>query len=154
LRVGPAIAEVMKVHGIAAGEQARRKRVVELLEKVSLLADHYDRYPHEFSGGQRQRIVIARALSLQPSFLICDESVSALDVSVQAQVLNLLNDLKKEFGFTVVFISHDLSVIRYISDRILVMNKGLIVEMGDAETVYLQPQQEYTKKLLAASPRV
>jgi peptide/nickel transport system ATP-binding protein len=154
LRVGPAIAEAMKVHGMAAGEQDRRKRVVELLEKVSLRAEHYDRYPHEFSGGQRQRIVIARALSLRPCFLICDESVSALDVSVQAQVLNLLNDLKKEFGFTIVFISHDLSVIRYISDRILVMNKGRIEEMGDAETVYLYPQAAYTKKLLAAVPRV
>jgi peptide/nickel transport system ATP-binding protein len=154
LRVGPAIAEAMKVHGMAAGEQDRRRRVVELLEKVSLRAEHYDRYPHEFSGGQRQRIVIARALSLRPSFLICDESVSALDVSVQAQVLNLLNDLKKEFGFTIVFISHDVSVIRYISDRILVMNKGRIEEMGDAETVYLHPQAAYTKKLLAAVPRV
>jgi peptide/nickel transport system ATP-binding protein len=154
LRVGPAIAEAMKVHGMAAGEQDRRRRVVELLEKVSLRAEHYDRYPHEFSGGQRQRIVIARALSLRPCFLICDESVSALDVSVQAQVLNLLNDLKKEFGFTIVFISHDLSVIRYISDRILVMNKGRIEEMGDAETVYLYPQAAYTKKLLAAVPRV
>ena len=154
LRVGPAIAEVMKVHGMAAGDQDRRRRVVELLEKVSLRAEHYDRYPHEFSGGQRQRIVIARALSLRPSFLICDEPVSALDVSVQAQVLNLLNDLKKEFGFTVVFISHDLSVIRYISDRILVMNRGRIEEMGDAETVYLHPQAAYTKKLLAAAPRI
>jgi peptide/nickel transport system ATP-binding protein len=154
LRVGPAIAEVMKVHGMAAGEQDRRRKVVELLEKVSLRAEHYDRYPHEFSGGQRQRIVIARALSLRPSFLICDEPVSALDVSVQAQVLNLLNDLKKEFGFTVVFISHDLSVIRYISDRILVMNRGRIEEMGDAETVYLHPQAAYTKKLLAAVPQI
>jgi peptide/nickel transport system ATP-binding protein len=123
--------------------EERRARVVELLEKVSLKADHYDRYPHEFSGGQRQRIVIARALSLQPSFLICDESVSALDVSVQAQVLNLLNDLKKEFGFTVVFISHDLGVIRYISDRMLVMDKGRIDESGVTE-----------RKLFAAIPRI
>ncbi|HTR27916.1 MAG TPA: ABC transporter ATP-binding protein [Puia sp.] len=154
LRVGPAIAEAMMVHGIGADDRTRRKRVIELLEKVSLGADHYDRYPHAFSGGQRQRIVIARALSLRPSFLVCDESVSALDVSVQAQVLNLLNDLRREFGFTVVFISHDLSVIRYISDRIMVMNKGRIEEMGDAEEVYLRPRTEYTRKLLAAIPGV
>jgi peptide/nickel transport system ATP-binding protein len=133
LTIGAAIAEAMKVHGLTATDRGRRARVVELLEKVSLRAEHYDRYPHEFSGGQRQRIVIARALSLRPSFLICDESVSALDVSVQAQVLNLLNDLKKEFGFTVVFISHDLSVIRYISDRMLVMDKGRIDESGVTE---------------------
>jgi peptide/nickel transport system ATP-binding protein len=148
LTIGSAIAEAMKVHGLGAAErrgaaEERRARVVELLEKVSLRAEHYDRYPHEFSGGQRQRIVIARALSLRPSFLICDESVSALDVSVQAQVLNLLNDLKKEFGFTVVFISHDLSVIRYISDRMLVMDKGRLDESGVTE-----------KRLFAAIPRI
>jgi peptide/nickel transport system ATP-binding protein len=154
LRIGPAIAEALMVHGLGSGERDRKERVIGLLEKVSLLPDHYERYPHEFSGGQRQRIVIARALSLQPSFLICDESVSALDVSVQAQVLNLLNDLRREFGFTVVFISHDLSVIRYISDRIMVMNKGRIEEMGDAEEVYSRPRTEYTKKLLAAIPGV
>jgi len=117
LTIGSAIAEPMKVHGIVAGDKQRKEKVVELLEKVSLKAEHFSRYPHEFSGGQRQRIVIARALSLNPSFIVCDESVSALDVSVQAQVLNLLNDLKSEFGFTVIFISHDLSVVRYISDR-------------------------------------
>jgi peptide/nickel transport system ATP-binding protein len=154
LRIGPAIAEAMTVYGMGSDDRDRRRRVVELLEKVSLRPDHYTRYPHEFSGGQRQRIVIARALSLQPSFLVCDESVSALDVSVQAQVLNLLNDLRREFGFTVVFISHDLSVIRYISDRIMVMNKGRIEEMGEAEEVYLRPRTDYTKKLLAAIPRV
>jgi peptide/nickel transport system ATP-binding protein len=154
LRIGRAIAEAMAVQGMGVDERGRKKRVIELLEKVSLRADHYDRYPHEFSGGQRQRIVIARALSLKPSFLICDESVSALDVSVQAQVLNLLNDLRREFGFTVIFISHDLSVIRYISDRIMVMNKGRIEEMGEAEEVYLRPRTEYTKKLLAAIPGV
>jgi peptide/nickel transport system ATP-binding protein len=153
LRIGPAIAEAMTVHGMGLDDRDRRGRVIELLEKVSLQADHYYRYPHEFSGGQRQRIVIARALSLQPSFLICDEPVSALDVSVQAQVLNLLNDLRREFGFTVVFISHDLSVIRYISDRIMVMNKGRIEEMGPADDVYLRPKKEYTKRLLAAIPR-
>ena len=152
LRIGRAIGEAMAVHGMGVDEQDRKRKVIELLEKVSLEPEHYDRYPHEFSGGQRQRIVIARALSLQPSFLICDESVSALDVSVQAQVLNLLNDLKREFGFTVVFISHDLGVIRYISDRILVMNNGRIEEMGDAEELYSRPKTAYTKKLLAAIP--
>ena len=127
--------------------------MIELLQKVDLRPEHFDRYPHEFSGGQRQRIVIARALSLSPSFLVCDESVSALDVSVQAQVLNLLNDLKKEFGFTIIFISHDLSVVRYISDRILVMNKGKIEESGNADDIYFNPQKEYTKKLIASIPR-
>jgi peptide/nickel transport system ATP-binding protein len=154
LSIGRAISEAMEVHGIGATDRERKARVVELLEKVSLRADHFDRYPHEFSGGQRQRIVIARALSLHPSFLVCDESVSALDVSVQAQVLNLLNDLKKEFGFTVVFISHDLSVIRYISDRILVMNKGRIEEIGEAEAVYSHPKTDYTQKLIDAIPAV
>jgi peptide/nickel transport system ATP-binding protein len=151
--IGPAIAEVLKVHGRAATDRQRKEQVVELLEKVSLSAEHYDRYPHEFSGGQRQRIVIARALVLRPSFVVCDESVSALDVSIQAQVLNLLSDLKKELGFTVVFISHDLSVIRYISDRILVMNKGRIEELGEASAVYEHPRSEYTKKLIAAVPK-
>ena len=115
--------------------------------------EHYHRYPHEFSGGQRQRIVIARALALNPSFIVCDEPVSALDVSVQAQVLNLLSDLKKEFGFTVIFISHDLSVVRYISDRIMVMNKGKIEETGQADEVYFNPQSEYSKKLIASIPK-
>jgi len=153
LTIGSAIAETLKVHGRVSTRRERREQVVALLEKVSLKADHFDRYPHEFSGGQRQRIVIARALALQPSFIVCDESVSALDVSVQAQVLNLLNDLKKEFGFTVVFISHDLSVIRYISDRILVMNKGRIEEIGEAETIYSNPQKEYTRRLIEAIPK-
>jgi peptide/nickel transport system ATP-binding protein len=123
------------------------------LQKVNLQPGHYNRYPHEFSGGQRQRIVIARALVLHPSFIICDESVSALDVSVQAQVLNLLNDLKKEFGFTVIFISHDLAVVRYISDRILVMKNGKIIETGTAEEIYTNPGTDYTKKLIQAAPR-
>jgi len=154
LTIGEAIAEAMKVHGMGASDDERRQMVVELLEKVSLTAGHYDRWPHEFSGGQRQRIVIARALALKPAFIVADESVSALDVSVQAQVLNLLNDLKKEFGFTVVFISHDLSVIRYISDRILVMNKGRIEEAGEAEAVYQHPRSEYTRKLIDAIPNL
>ncbi len=153
ITIGAAISEVLQVHHPWLTSRQRKQQVVELLEKVSLSADHYDRYPHEFSGGQRQRVVIARALVLRPSFVVCDESVSALDVSVQAQVLSLLDDLKKEFGFTVVFISHDLSVIRYISDRILVMNKGRIEEIGEAEEVYNHPHSEYTKKLIAAIPK-
>lgn len=153
LTIGAAIAEPMKVQGVLSTQQQRRDKVVELLEKVNLKAEHFNRYPHEFSGGQRQRIVIARALALNPSFIVCDESVSALDVSVQAQVLNLLNDLKKEFGFTVIFISHDLSVVRYISDRIMVMNKGKIEESGLADDIYFHPQSAYTKKLIASIPK-
>lgn len=153
MTIGSAIAEPMKVHGIGEHDKDRRERVATLLEKVNLPAAMAGRYPHEFSGGQRQRIVIARALALGPSFIVCDESVSALDVSVQAQVLNLLNDLKREFGFTVIFISHDLSVVRYISDRIMVMNKGKIVESGPADQVYLHPATEYTQKLIASIPK-
>jgi peptide/nickel transport system ATP-binding protein len=153
LTIGSAIAEPLKVHHILSADKARKDKVVELLEKVNLRAEHFNRYPHEFSGGQRQRIVIARALALNPSFIVCDESVSALDVSVQAQVLNLLNDLKREFGFTVIFISHDLSVVRYISDRIMVMNKGKIEESGPADQVYFNPQTEYTKRLIASIPK-
>ncbi|MDF2189729.1 ABC transporter ATP-binding protein [Paraflavitalea sp. CAU 1676] len=153
LTIGSAIAEPLQVHRLLPTEKQRRDKVVELLEKVNLKAEHFDRYPHEFSGGQRQRIVIARTLALNPSFVVCDESVSALDVSVQAQVLNLLNDLKKEFGFTVIFISHDLSVVRYISDRIMVMNKGKIEEIGDAEQVYFHPAKDYTQQLIASIPK-
>jgi peptide/nickel transport system ATP-binding protein len=131
----------------------RKKTVNDLLEKVQLSSSFSKRYPHEFSGGQRQRIVIARALALNPNLLVCDESVSALDVSVQAQVLNLLNDLKQEFGLTMLFISHDLSVVRYMCDRMLVMQKGKIVEGGDAEEIYQNPKSEYTKELLQAIPR-
>lgn len=152
LTIGSAIAEPLKVHGMLSTEKARKEKAIALLEKVNLHAGHFNRYPHEFSGGQRQRIVIARALALHPSFIICDESVSALDVSVQAQVLNLLNDLRKEFGFTVIFISHDLSVVRYISDRIMVMNKGKIEESGPADTVYYNPSSPYTRKLIESIP--
>ncbi len=152
-KIGHAIEEPLLVHSILKTSKERKQRAIELLNKVGLLPEHYDRFPHEFSGGQRQRIVIARALALQPSFLICDESVSALDVSVQAQVLNLLNDLKKEFGFTIVFISHDLSVVRYFSDRIIVMNKGKIEESGPADEIYQHPQKEYTRKLIESIPR-
>lgn len=151
--IGEAIAEPLKVHRLFTSDRARKDRVMELLQKVDLHGNYYNRYPHEFSGGQRQRIVIARALALNPSFIVCDESVSALDVSVQAQVLNLLNDLKKEMGFTVIFISHDLAVVHYLSDRIMVMNKGKIVETGDADEVYLQPKTAYTKKLIDSIPK-
>ena len=153
ITIGSAIQEPMKIHELLQNNKERKDKVVELLEKVDLKPEHFNRYPHEFSGGQRQRICIARALGLNPQFLICDESVSALDVSVQAQVLNLLNDLKKEFGFTSIFISHDLSVVRYISDRIMVMNKGKIEESGTADEVYFHPQKEYTKKLIASIPK-
>ena len=152
LTIGTAIAEPLKVHGLYKSEKQRKEKIIDLLEKVNLEAKHFNRYPHEFSGGQRQRIVIARALALNPSFIICDEPVSALDVSIQAQVLNLLNDIKKEFGFTAIFISHDLAVVRYISDRIMVMNKGKIVEQGTADEVYYLPKNEYTKKLVASIP--
>jgi len=152
--IGDAIAEPLKVHGIISGSKERKEKVMELLEKVGLKREHYQRYPHEFSGGQRQRIVIARALALNPSFIICDESVSALDVSVQAQVLNLLNDLKREFHFTAIFISHDLSVVRYISDRIMVMKQGRIEEIGPADQVYHHPQSTYTQKLISSIPGV
>lgn len=152
LSIGSAIAEPMLVHNVAGTQKEAKEKVIELLEKVNLKADHYKRYPHEFSGGQRQRLVIARALALNPSFIVWDESVSALDVSVQAQVLNLLNDLKKEFQFTSLFISHDLSVVQYISDRIIVMNKGQIEEIGTAHEIYHEPKKEYTKELLNSIP--
>jgi peptide/nickel transport system ATP-binding protein len=152
LTIGEAILEPMKVHGILTDNHKRKERVIELLQKVKLEPSHYNQYPHQFSGGQRQRICIARALALNPSFLIFDESVSALDVSVQADVLNLLNDLKKEFGFSSIFISHDLTIVHYISDRILVMSKGKIVEEGTADEIYFNPKNEYTKKLIAAIP--
>jgi len=152
MTIGNAIMEPMQVHGIFANDNQRKERVEELLEKVSLGAEYYNRYPHEFSGGQRQRIGIARALAVNPKFIICDESVSALDVSVQAQVLNLLNDLKKELGLTYIFISHDLSVVKYMSDRMVVMQNGKIEEMGDADQIYLNAKTSYTKRLIAAIP--
>lgn len=152
LSIGSAILEPMKVHGILNSDKERKEKVMQLLEQVQLNADHYNRYPHQFSGGQRQRICIARALALKPTFLIFDESVSALDVSVQAQVLNLINDLKKEFDFTSIFISHDLAVVKYISDRILVMQHGKIVEEGTAELIYTNPQNKYTRQLIDAIP--
>jgi peptide/nickel transport system ATP-binding protein len=152
MTVGNAIMEPMQVHGILENDELRKKRVEELLERVSLSADHFNRYPHEFSGGQRQRIGIARALAVNPKFIICDESVSALDVSVQAQVLNLLNELKDEFGLTYIFISHDLSVVKYMSDRMVVMQGGKIEELGEADQIYEAPKTEYTKRLIEAIP--
>ncbi len=152
ITIGNAMEEVLRVHHVGDNKKQRREKIKGLLEKVSLQPNHAYRYPHEFSGGQRQRIVIARALALNPSFIVCDESVSALDVSVQAQVLNLINDLKKEFGFTVIFISHDLSVVHYISDRIMVMQKGKIIETGTAGDVYHHPKESYTRQLIASVP--
>lgn len=154
MRVGDAIAEPMLVHGLEPDAKKRRDKVCELLTEVGLQPEHYQRYPHEFSGGQRQRICIARALAVHPKLIICDESVSALDVSVQAQVLNLLNRLKKDFGFTYIFISHDLSVVRFMSDRILVMYNGCPVELGDADEIFNNPKNDYTKKLINAIPSV
>ena len=152
MTIGNAIMEPMQVHGILANDDERKKRVEELLSMVNLDPSHFYRYPHEFSGGQRQRIGIARALAVNPKFIICDESVSALDVSVQAQVLNLLNELKQEFGLTYIFISHDLSVVKYMSDRMVVMQEGKIEEMGDADQICNKPGTDYTKKLIDAIP--
>ena len=151
--IGQILLEPMRIHGIGQNDAERKKMALELLEKVSLPIDAYDRYPHEFSGGQRQRIAIARCLTLKPEILICDESVSALDVSVQAQVLNLLQDLQDEFGLSYIFISHDLSVVKYISDQVMVMNHGELVEIANSDELYLHPQHEYTKKLLNAIPQ-
>ena len=152
--IGKAIMEPMQVHKILDNDKQREEYVINLLEKVSLKADHFYRYPHEFSGGQRQRICIARALAVQPEFVICDESVSSLDVSVQAQVLNLLNDLKREFALTYNFNSHDLSVVKFMCDRMIVMNKsGKIEQMDDADVVYENPQTEYTKTLIESIPK-
>ena len=150
--IGEAIAEPMMIHEIEKDAKRRRERVCYLLEEVGLEASHYQRYPHEFSGGQRQRICIARALAVNPKLIICDESVSALDVSVQAQVLNLLNRLKKDFHFTYIFISHDLSVVRFMSDRVVVMYNGKIQELNEADELFNNPQNDYTKRLIAALP--
>jgi len=152
LTVGSAIMEPLKVHHVMDNDSQRKAFVMDLLAKVDLKPEHFDRYPHEFSGGQRQRIVIARALALQPKFIICDESVSALDVSVQAQVLNLLKQLQQDLGLTYIFISHDLAVVKHISDRMIVMNNGSIEEEGFPEEIYNNPQALYTKKLIDAIP--
>ncbi len=153
LTVGQSIMEPLQVHQFYTNNTRRKNHVLELLERVNLLPEHFNRYPHEFSGGQRQRIVIARALALQPKFIICDESVSALDVSVQAQVLNLIRELQQELKLTYIFISHDLAVIKHISDRMMVMNKGEIIETGYPDDIYYRPKEEYTKNLIASIPR-
>ncbi|MFO8054287.1 MAG: ABC transporter ATP-binding protein [Bacteroidales bacterium] len=153
ITVGNAVKEPMKVFKLYAKEKERREKAEELLEKTGLTKSHYNRYPHELSGGQRQRVCIARALAVQPEFIICDESVSALDVSVQAQILNLLNDLKDVFGFSYIFISHDLSVVKYMSDRIAVMKDAKIVELNAADELYRYPETDYTRKLIDSIPR-
>ncbi len=150
MKIGEAILEPMTVHGLFPGN--RKQKVFELLERVDLKAEHFHRYPHEFSGGQRQRICIARALASQPEFIICDECVSALDVSIQAQILNLLNQLKRNLGFTCIFISHDLSVVKFMSDRMIVMKNGKIEESGDPDIIYRNPVSPYTRKLIDAIP--
>lgn len=151
--VGEAILEPMIVHKLYSSDKERKAKVIDILERVGLDESVYNRYPHEFSGGQRQRIGIARTVAVQPKLIICDESVSALDISVQAQVLNLLNELKENFGFTYIFISHDLAVVKYMSDNILVMNKGEIEEIAEADVLYRSPSKEYTKKLIQAIPK-
>ena len=152
MKVRDIIAEGIDIHHLAATKEERNQMVDELLETVGLNREHANRYPHEFSGGQRQRIGIARALALNPKFIVCDEAISALDVSIQAQIVNLLKKLQKEKGLTYIFIAHDLSMVKYISDRIAVMYRGRIVEMGSAECVYTNPQHAYTKSLLSAIP--
>ena len=152
MKVRDIIAEGIDIHHLASTKEERNQMVDELLETVGLNREHANRYPHEFSGGQRQRIGIARALALNPKFIVCDEAISALDVSIQAQIVNLLKKLQKEKGLTYLFIAHDLSMVKYISDRIAVMYRGRIVEMGPAECVYTNPQHAYTKSLLSAIP--
>jgi peptide/nickel transport system ATP-binding protein len=151
--VGKAIMEPMKVHNLYKNDKERKEKTLELLKRVGLLEEHFYRYPHEFSGGQRQRIGIARTIAVSPKLIICDESVSALDISVQAQVLNLLNELKENFGFSYIFISHDLAVVKYMSDQLVVMNKGKIEEIGEADSIYANPKTAYTQSLIAAIPK-
>ena len=151
--VGQILTEPMQIHGIGATAQERADLALEMLQKVGLPEVSFYKYPHEFSGGQRQRIAIARCLTLKPDILICDESVSALDVSVQAQVLNLLQDLQDEFHLSYIFISHDLAVVKYISDQVMVMNQGEIIEIADSDAIYRNPREPYTKKLLSAIPK-
>ena len=153
LTLGKAIMEPMKVHKLFKSDAERKAKTIEILEKVGLEASHFDRYPHEFSGGQRQRIGIARTIAVEPKLIICDESVSALDISVQAQVLNLLNVLKEDYGFTYIFISHDLAVVKFMSDQLMVMNHGKIEEIGEADAIYKSPQKQYTKTLIEAIPK-
>ncbi len=148
------VGEALEIHFREMNKAARQERVAELLHQVGLQPEMMNRYPHEFSGGQRQRIGIARALAVKPKFIVCDEAVSALDVSVQAQIVNLLQDLQEELGLTYLFIAHDLAVVEHISDHVLVMYRGKIVESASSEAIYESPQHEYTKKLLAAVPKL
>jgi peptide/nickel transport system ATP-binding protein len=150
--VGQVLLEPMRIHGIGKGDGERVRMARALLEKVGLPAQAFERYPHEFSGGQRQRIAIARCLTMQPEILVCDESVSALDVSVQAQVLNLLQDLQDEFKLSYIFISHDLAVVKYMADQVMVMREGAVVELADSDALYRNPQHPYTRTLLSAMP--
>jgi peptide/nickel transport system ATP-binding protein len=153
MKVGEAIMEPMQVHNLYKNNKERKHKALEILERVGLSEEHFNRYPHEFSGGQRQRIGIARTIALQPKLIVCDESVSALDISVQAQVLNLLNELKENFGFTYIFISHDLAVVKYMSDKILVLNKGKLEEETEADELYKNPKTDYSRKLIDAIPK-
>ncbi len=153
MKVGESIMEPMQVHKLYKNNKERKQKTIEILERVGLSEEHFNRYPHEFSGGQRQRIGIARTIALQPKLIVCDESVSALDISVQAQVLNLLNELKENFGFTYIFISHDLAVVKYMSDKILVLNKGKLEEETEADELYQNPKTEYSRKLIEAIPK-
>jgi len=152
--VGSIVSEPLQIHFPEMSRAEQRKRVAELLDHVGLSANHMPRYPHEFSGGQRQRIGIARALAVEPEFIVCDEPVSALDVSVQAQIINLLQDLQDEFGLTYLFIAHDLAVVEHISDHVLVMYRGKIVESSPAAQIYENPRHEYTRRLLDAAPNL
>jgi peptide/nickel transport system ATP-binding protein len=152
LTIEAAITEPMVVQNIGSGSKDRRDRAVALLEEVGMKSEHLYRYPHEFSGGQRQRICIARSLAVEPEFIVCDESVSALDVSVQAQVLNLLKRLQEKRGLTYIFISHDLSVVKFMADMMAVMNQGKIVEFGPSENIYARPHEDYTRRLISATP--
>ena len=153
MKIGDAIKEPMQVHHLYENDKIRKDKVTHLLSLVGLEADHYNRYPHQFSGGQRQRICIARTLSMNPKFIVCDESVSALDVSVQAQVLNLLLDLKDQFGLSYLFISHNIGVVKFFCDNVMVMQNGVIVERGDVESIYHNPQNPYTQRLIEAVPK-
>ncbi|MDC8005019.1 ABC transporter ATP-binding protein [Aureisphaera galaxeae] len=153
LTIGAALIEPMQVHGVGKSKREREKKALALLTRVGLDESYFHRYPHELSGGQRQRVGIARTIALEPKLVICDESVSALDISVQAQVLNLLNELKEDFGFTYIFISHDLAVVKFMADQLLVMNSGKIEELGDADEIYAHPNSDYTKKLIEAIPK-